>query len=56
MAAAIEPMIEARGLTRRYGEWLAVDHVDFAVARGEVFGFLGTLLQRSAAWAASGRV
>ena len=33
--------IEVRGLTRRYGPLLAVDHVSFAVRRGEVFGFLG---------------
>ena len=33
--------IEVRGLTRRYGALLAVDHVSFAVRRGEVFGFLG---------------
>ena len=33
--------IEVRGLTRHYGALLAVDHVSFAVRRGEVFGFLG---------------
>jgi len=36
-----EPMIEARGLCRRFGDALAVDHVEFAVHRGEIFGFLG---------------
>jgi ABC-2 type transport system ATP-binding protein len=36
-----EPIIEAEGLTRHYGEHIAVDHIDFAVSRGEVFGFLG---------------
>src|ERR1035437_6587165 len=35
------PIIEACGLTRCYGKRRAVDHVDFAVARGEVFAFLG---------------
>jgi ABC-2 type transport system ATP-binding protein len=35
------PVIEARGLTRRFGELLAVDRVDFAVEAGELFGFLG---------------
>jgi lipooligosaccharide transport system ATP-binding protein len=35
------PLIEARGLTKRYGEFVAVDGIDFAVARGETFGFLG---------------
>jgi len=34
-------VIEARGLTRRFGDLLTVDHVDLEVARGEVFGFLG---------------
>jgi lipooligosaccharide transport system ATP-binding protein len=34
-------MIEARGLTKRYGDFTAVDGIDFAVARGETFGFLG---------------
>jgi ABC-2 type transport system ATP-binding protein len=36
-----EWIIEVVGLTRRYGERLAVDHVDFAVRRSEIFGFLG---------------
>lgn len=35
------PAIEARGLTRRFGDFVAVDHVDFEIARGEIFGFLG---------------
>ncbi len=35
------PAIVAEGLTRRFGERLAVDAVSFAVPRGEVFGFLG---------------
>ena len=34
-------MIEAQGLTKRYGDFTAVDGIDFAVARGETFGFLG---------------
>ncbi len=34
-------IIEAYGLTRRFGDVVAVDHVDFAVEEGEVFGFLG---------------
>jgi ABC-2 type transport system ATP-binding protein len=33
--------IDARGLSRRYGPVLAVDHVSFTVRSGEVFGFLG---------------
>jgi ABC-2 type transport system ATP-binding protein len=34
-------VIEARGLTKRYGELVAVDGVSFSVAPGEVVGFLG---------------
>jgi ABC-2 type transport system ATP-binding protein len=34
-------VIEARGLTKRYGDNLAVDHVDFEVAGGEIVGILG---------------
>ncbi len=33
--------IEARGLTKRYGEVLALDALDLAVPTGSVFGFLG---------------
>jgi len=35
------PPIEARGLVKRYGEIVAVDHVDLTVERGDVFGYLG---------------
>ena len=35
------PLIEAHGLTKRYGDFVAVDGIDFSVARGETFGFLG---------------
>jgi lipooligosaccharide transport system ATP-binding protein len=35
------PLIEARGLTKLYGDFVAVDGIDFAVERGETFGFLG---------------
>jgi lipooligosaccharide transport system ATP-binding protein len=38
---ADQPLIEARRLTKRYGDFVAVDGIDFAVARGETFGFLG---------------
>src|SRR5579872_6364803 len=34
-------VIEARALTKRYGANLAVDHVDFEVAAGEIVGILG---------------
>jgi ribosome-dependent ATPase len=34
--------IEARGLTRRFGDFTAVDNVSFRIERGEIFGFLGS--------------
>ena len=34
-------MVEARGLTKRFGSATAVDAIDFDVAEGEAFGFLG---------------
>jgi ABC-2 type transport system ATP-binding protein len=36
-----ETVIEARGLTKRYGRTVAVDHLDLTVEKGEVFGVLG---------------
>jgi lipooligosaccharide transport system ATP-binding protein len=36
-----QPLIEARGLVKRFGDFTAVDGIDFGVARGEAFGFLG---------------
>ena len=35
------PLIHARGLTKRFGTFTAVDAIDFDVAPGEAFGFLG---------------
>ena len=35
------PPIEVRGLTKRYGEIVAVDGVDLTIERGDVFGYLG---------------
>ncbi|MBH3403499.1 ribosome-associated ATPase/putative transporter RbbA [Pseudomonas glycinae] len=34
--------IEAHDLTLRFGNFTAVDHVSFAIGRGEIFGFLGS--------------
>jgi lipooligosaccharide transport system ATP-binding protein len=34
-------MISAKGLTKRYGDFVAVDGIDFQVNKGESFGFLG---------------
>lgn len=36
------PAIMAEGLTCRFGNFTAVDHVTFSIARGEIFGFLGS--------------
>jgi lipooligosaccharide transport system ATP-binding protein len=36
-----DPMIEARALTKRFGSFVAVDGIDFAIEPGEAFGFLG---------------
>ena len=37
----LAPTISTRGLTRRFGELIAVDNVDLRVAPGQFFGFLG---------------
>ena len=34
--------IEAEGLTQRFGDFTAVNHVSFRIAQGEIFGFLGS--------------
>ncbi len=35
------PVIEAQGLTKRFGDFTATDQVSFTVQRGEIFGLLG---------------
>ncbi|HEX8594584.1 MAG TPA: ribosome-associated ATPase/putative transporter RbbA [Pseudomonas sp.] len=40
--AQAEVAIEAHGLTCRFGDFVAVDHVDFRIECGEIFGFLGS--------------
>jgi ribosome-dependent ATPase len=37
-----EIAIDAKGLTRRFGDFVAVDHVTLTIERGEIFGFLGS--------------
>lgn len=37
-----EIAIDARGLTRCFGDFIAVDHVTLSIERGEIFGFLGS--------------
>ena len=36
-----EKSISVRGLTKKFGDFTAVDHISFDVAKGEIFGFLG---------------
>ncbi len=38
---AAGPAIEVHDLSRRYGDFVAVDHVSFTVGAGEIFGLLG---------------
>ena len=37
----MQPLVEAADLTKRFGDFTAVDSIRFSVASGEVFGFLG---------------
>jgi ABC-type multidrug transport system ATPase subunit len=39
--APAQTMIECDRLTRRFGQFTAVDHVSFKIAKGSIFGFLG---------------
>ncbi|HEY5050226.1 MAG TPA: ATP-binding cassette domain-containing protein, partial [Acidothermaceae bacterium] len=42
MTESLPPaLIHARGLVKKFGEFVAVDGIDFDVAPGEAFGFLG---------------
>lgn len=34
-------VIKAEGLTKKFGGFVAVDHISFRVGKGEIFGFLG---------------
>ncbi len=40
--SSVETAIEANDLTMRFGDFTAVDHVNFRIGRGEIFGFLGS--------------
>ncbi|MGA1794916.1 MAG: ATP-binding cassette domain-containing protein [bacterium] len=35
------PAVEIEGLVKRFGDFVAVDHISLSVSRGEIFGFLG---------------
>ncbi len=37
----VETVIECENLTKRFGNFTAVDHVSFSIAKGSIFGFLG---------------
>jgi hypothetical protein len=39
--ASGRPLVVAQGLTKRFGDFTAVDGIDFEVRTGEAFGFLG---------------
>ena len=39
--SAQEPVVQVRDLVRRFGSFVAVDHINFDVQRGEIFGLLG---------------
>ena len=39
-------MLELRGLTRRYGDLVALDDLSFTVAEGQLFGFVGPKRRR----------
>jgi ribosome-dependent ATPase len=41
-AGKSEIAIDAKGLTKRFGDFTAVDHVSLSIERGEIFGFLGS--------------
>jgi ABC-2 type transport system ATP-binding protein len=40
-SASLKSIIDVKGLTRRFGSLTAVNHVEFSVHQGEIFGFLG---------------
>ena len=42
MPASSSDAISISDLTRQFGDFIAVDHISFAVAKGEIFGFLGS--------------
>jgi lipooligosaccharide transport system ATP-binding protein len=41
MSSNGQPLIRARNLVKRFGDFVAVDGIDFDLQRGEAFGFLG---------------
>lgn len=41
VAQSDEPVVQVHDLVRRFGDFIAVDHVNFAIRKGEIFGLLG---------------
>lgn len=41
-AGKYDVAIEAKNLTKKFGDFTAVDNIDFSVERGEIFGFIGS--------------
>ncbi len=41
VAQSAEPVVQVHDLVRRFGEFVAVNHVNFAIRKGEIFGLLG---------------
>src|SRR5450631_4297018 len=41
MSAAIDYAVETDGLTRSFGDFVAVDHITLKVPKGQLYGFLG---------------
>jgi ABC-type multidrug transport system ATPase subunit len=39
--SSIGPLVTARGVTKRFGDRVAVDGINFSIQRGEIFGLLG---------------
>ena len=37
----MEPVLKVNALTRKFGDFTAVDSIEFHVDKGEIFGFLG---------------
>jgi ABC-2 type transport system ATP-binding protein len=50
-----ETVIEAKELTKKFGDFAATDHVNFAVKRGEIFGLLGPNGANCGRWCMSWR-
>jgi len=41
----MEPILKARGLVKRFGRVVALDHCDFDLMPGEILGLIGEMVQ-----------